>query len=573
MNRTKWPPLWQTALVTALGVACSVAAAAWLGPDANWDLFNYHYYNGFMFAEDRLGWDIAPAQRQTFFNPLLDLPTFLIIDHLGIGAFTLSISAAQGLVAPLTWLIAHLVCGIKAGLTRTLTCGTITVLAVVSPIYLLELGTSYGDSTTGVLILVAVLCLLYSLRMTGHGALVWALAAGVLCGAAAGLKLTNATYAVGLVGAAIASSRWSASGFEQLTSLVRTGRLAIGVLVGFVLTYGYWGLQLWEMTGNPFFPQFNNVFGSENAPEVHFVDDSFKVPGFVGILLFPWLQTSVWGEVNYRGLFDFRIALVLTALIAAGISLGARRFSQGVRQISDESSRAGATLLIFFALSYFSWLIVFTINRYIGVLEILAPVAFMAALRLAWRHPQSEVLATGVFLAVIPASMAAAPELYLRPGDRLDWNNEFGINASSADLQLEPDAVVVMFGGDTPISHVATGFPRGVRLIRVTGNLYSPHPGYREFSEGDLAIGSEVFDTGFFRSACRIIRDPTVTIAGLTGEGEITPVDEQTLAWLGVAVSGECRRIASGYRGSDIRLCPLTRLEYGCFEGVPPGKR
>jgi hypothetical protein len=42
----------------------------------NWDLQNYHFYNGWAFVHGRLGWDLAPAQIQTLHNPLLDLPFY-----------------------------------------------------------------------------------------------------------------------------------------------------------------------------------------------------------------------------------------------------------------------------------------------------------------------------------------------------------------------------------------------------------------------------------------------------------------------------------------------------------------
>ena len=47
--------------------------------DVNWDFVNYHYYNAFAFLHDRLNYDIAPASVNTFFNPLLDLPLYFLI--------------------------------------------------------------------------------------------------------------------------------------------------------------------------------------------------------------------------------------------------------------------------------------------------------------------------------------------------------------------------------------------------------------------------------------------------------------------------------------------------------------
>ena len=64
------------ALMT-LGGCISLA----LGQDANWDLKNYHIYIPYAFMHGRLGLDVAPAQMaqmQTYLNPLLDIPYFLL---------------------------------------------------------------------------------------------------------------------------------------------------------------------------------------------------------------------------------------------------------------------------------------------------------------------------------------------------------------------------------------------------------------------------------------------------------------------------------------------------------------
>ena len=47
--------------------------AARLGPDANWDLRNYHLYDSFALLHGKPGYDIAPAQIQTYLAPQLDM--------------------------------------------------------------------------------------------------------------------------------------------------------------------------------------------------------------------------------------------------------------------------------------------------------------------------------------------------------------------------------------------------------------------------------------------------------------------------------------------------------------------
>src|SRR5690606_8703572 len=43
------------------------------GQDANWDLRNYHLHNAWSWLHGRFALDLAPAQLQSYFIPLLDL--------------------------------------------------------------------------------------------------------------------------------------------------------------------------------------------------------------------------------------------------------------------------------------------------------------------------------------------------------------------------------------------------------------------------------------------------------------------------------------------------------------------
>src|SRR5580700_9365509 len=57
------------------------ALALVLGQDANWDLRNYHWYNAYAFLNGRFGFDLLPAQTPWFYNPLIDVPFYLLAMH------------------------------------------------------------------------------------------------------------------------------------------------------------------------------------------------------------------------------------------------------------------------------------------------------------------------------------------------------------------------------------------------------------------------------------------------------------------------------------------------------------
>ena len=56
---------------------CSI----YLGMERQWDTLNYHIYNPYAFLTGRMNIDIMPAGIQSYFNPLLDIPYYLLIKY------------------------------------------------------------------------------------------------------------------------------------------------------------------------------------------------------------------------------------------------------------------------------------------------------------------------------------------------------------------------------------------------------------------------------------------------------------------------------------------------------------
>jgi hypothetical protein len=86
--------------VVALCVAFPLgfgALALVLGQDTNWDLRNYHWYNPYAFLTGRFALDIGPAHAATFYNPLLDVPVYLLAQALPAKAVGFLLGTVQGL--------------------------------------------------------------------------------------------------------------------------------------------------------------------------------------------------------------------------------------------------------------------------------------------------------------------------------------------------------------------------------------------------------------------------------------------------------------------------------------------
>ena len=245
--------------------ACMLVPAVlllWLGADRNWDLANYHLYNPHAWLNGRYAIDIAPAQIQTWHNPLLDVPLYLLVAadaHTLLIGLWLTLPALVALLAGRSLLVRML--GRPAQLWESL---TFIAIAVSGAAFLPTIGTTMNDSYVAA---GAAVALLVACRPRPSTA-TWLLA-GAIAGLTAGLKLTAALYCIGLLAATIV-------GGSARMLLPRAVALGIGGLAGFLLAYLPWGLHLWEAHGNPFFPYFNNIFQSPDLAAESWADVRFR---------------------------------------------------------------------------------------------------------------------------------------------------------------------------------------------------------------------------------------------------------------------------------------------------------
>ncbi len=228
---------WATVATVALlaGAAGSLA----LGPDANFDLLNYHLYDGFAFLAGRLDRDLAPAGPATYFNPLLDALHYVGIRHFSPKAFAVLFGALQGTNVLLVWAVARTLLGPRGLWLAPLAA----LLGATGQNAVSLLGTTFGDNMVSIPALAAVLAIV-GVERPGRARLALA---GALGGAAVGLKLTMAAPHVALT----LLATWLAWRQRRPALLAA---FALGSMVGWGVTNGWWALELWHRLGNPLLP-------------------------------------------------------------------------------------------------------------------------------------------------------------------------------------------------------------------------------------------------------------------------------------------------------------------------------
>jgi len=413
--------------IAGLAIGLPMLAMMLLGLDANWDLRNYHLYNPHAWLTGRTATDIAAAQVQSWHNPLLDVPLYLIVTS-GVSPRWASAWLTMPCIAAIFFLLR--LQRVLGSTPPTRTSQTVlALLGLTGAATYSTLGLSMNDAFVAAAILGSLLLLLRD-QPQGKAWQSWLLA-GMLAGAITGLKLTAIFYCIALACCTLVGGRWK-------EKLLHMGSLGAGGLLGFLLTYGYWGWRLFATYGNPFFPYYNNVFRSAQT-----LPETWAAP--VQLL-------SRSREFCELTMSDPRLLLALLGLLA--LYLLHRRQQTMLRE------RIGM-LLVFVVVSSLLWVFQYGIYRYVMALELLGCLALV--LLLQW-------LPRGRNIALLAALVLVSADT-----KRPNWGRVrsaapvVGINAPA----IPADSLVIIATGE-PLAYLALGLPDSVPLIGVSNNMMSP---------------------------------------------------------------------------------------------------
>jgi hypothetical protein len=356
----------------ALGLLAALCAGWTLvaGKDLNWDLLNYHYYAPFQLLEGRLQQDFFAASAQSYLNPLGYVPFYLMVAS-GWHSVVVSVlfALAHGTSLALLYAIAARLFSYLPQRDRAAMSWLATALGAASAVFWATVGTSFLDPLLVPLMLAGLLFLLRLERP---------LLAGILFGAAAALKYSNAIFALAALALAFLAGR------RAVALYAAGGAAAVALLAG-----PWMALMLREF-GDPLFPGMS-AGGGRFAPQ-----------DLLSALLFPF-RMVVLDRSLYSEMFAPDIRFAGLALFAAALPA----FRKGLR---SEDWR----LLGFFAAAYVLWLATSANGRYGMLLLLLAGVclARIAAEVLPRRIAR---IALGVLLLIQVAAclVAAHPRWFI----------------------------------------------------------------------------------------------------------------------------------------------------------------
>jgi hypothetical protein len=454
----------------ALGISLLVSGivSLLLGQDVSWDLQNYHIYSGYAFLTNRFLYDFAPAQLQTFFNPLLHVLTFWVRMSFSPESSAFFFGALQGLNIFLVFQIAQVLFQRWEWRRRAHLGGMCAATGLYASVNIGELGTTFADNMVSIPMLAGILLLiryLMSDKPEKRIPILYIGISGVLMGVALALKLTVITYVLGVAVAFPIATLVAHKRVRPALLLAVYG----GMCAGFLAGYGLWGFKLYKAYQNPFFPLFNNIFRSpfydfRSTMDVNFIPHTW---GKIFFSPFYFAQkTTLAAEQMHR---DIRWALCYVAiLILAGFALYAIRGKAG--KIDNDRSmlenRCLLFLTLFISFSYVCWQYLFSIYRYLSVLEWIVPLF----LSLAIAHlfcSQKVVLAASLLI-----NIAICISVYPYDNGRISYDYNF-LKVDLPPMPQLENYLVLMSGGE-PTSYIIPQFPPRTRFVRISANWIKP---------------------------------------------------------------------------------------------------
>jgi hypothetical protein len=444
-----------------------------LGKDMASDTLSYHLYAGFSAVHDRFAQDYFPAGPQSYFNPYIYVPLHYLVSS-GLSSLEIgsTLAVLHSAMLWLTYELAVCVCPWDDARKRLMFGLCAVAFALINPILLQQIGSTFADITTGELMLGGWLLLALAVRAPSATRVV---CAGLLCGVATGFKLTNAVHAI--------------SGFAVLIMLPLSlwGRmrraLAYGISLGlgFIVIAAPWSYRLEERFGNPLFPLMNHFFRSpeyttEPSAAYRFIPDSFAQALWRPFAMIDPV-TMVHEEPRAP---DPRYAILL---ILIGVFFcrwlwgrwrlrGAPSSTQPAISVDAGSTRTLVAIACGFALDWVIWLSASGNSRYFLPMSSVAAVVIVALL---FRFFATRPKARNYFIAGILGIQGV--QLWM--GADFRWNqvpwDDHWINMElPARLKSQPNLFLTMGSAQTN-SFIAPYLDPGAGLVNISG-LYTLGP-------------------------------------------------------------------------------------------------
>ena len=344
-----------------------------LGQDRNQDLSAYHLYNGFSFLYNKFDIDYGVAGLRTYFNPLLDAFFYYFNTHLSPAVFGFFMGFLHGLIFIFILDIVKIFLKQYQNQKNLPLIFFVSICCVLTPNFISGLGNSMGDNSTALLNVISIWIVFrnweyfkiinkYSLSMLAFS--------GLIFGMSVGLKLTNATYALAFCLSFLLYPTSKKSKFFLSTIF------GIFVLLGILVTSGFWFLKLWEHFQNPIFPFFNNLFPNPYS-NISIIDNRWGPNNFFEAILWPFIFSIYYHRAGEGLVHQFIWPFFYLLLVLSVINKIAKSYLYNINNKLDQKS---IFLISFVVIAFILWMTLFSLQRYLVTIELFVPLAILLLL-------------------------------------------------------------------------------------------------------------------------------------------------------------------------------------------------
>lgn len=343
------------------------------GKDLNYDALNYHAYLPFSLLEGRLSQDFYPAGPQSYLNPIGYIFFYFLISIFDSSLWVAIFLAAShsSIIYILYFLSKKLVqevIGEQSQKTELLSIASVLV-GCSTMMLMQEIGSSFIDIYTSALNLLA-LYFIISIRDEKDAKL--AGLAGAAVGLSVAFKSISVIYAFPLFFAFLLKIRHLHRNI-WLVLLFCTISLVVYAIIN-----GFWLWRVYEYTGNPIFPLFNDVFCSDYYFCQSISQVRFQKESFLDYLYWPVLMAMpvTW---YYSELIAPDIRFLALILAILGLLVKAKRIGIGFKHKTSVG-----LVVAFYIPSFILWILILGNGRYaIDLFLLVGPLLTLALFQLA----------------------------------------------------------------------------------------------------------------------------------------------------------------------------------------------
>lgn len=461
-----------------------------LGQDFNWDLANYHFYNGWAFLHDRISIDVTPNNGlHGYFSPILDSFLYLLITYLPLQMYAFLMGAISGIATFVCYKISQLLFKDFSNSNRSLLIACSTVIASTNVAHLIQIGTSTNETIVSLLIIIAI----YLLMISQSKKITWVFIAlsGFIMGVAVGFKLTAAIIVVGIIFSTLFLSH-----HRYRTLMI----VSIFVVIGFIITDGVWMYKMYIMFGNPIFPNFGKYINPNTA--IEFQRDTTFIPKDLVHWLFMPIYLCVPSKLTAEGVVSeprFLITFIVMIVMLLKARLSKLQLDKNI-----------IFSIWIFIISYVMWLALFSIIRYTIILGFMSGFIIVYGLNILIRNQMTSKVLTVIITLLILLSSKSYNLGHISYQNRF-YNSDINISNSLIIFNENPTAYIIPDLGSSniyinaPNLYFTSNYDHA-RKVRILQNAISNHKDLylvvKSF-EPDLHLWLSEYNLKFNQESCQ----------------------------------------------------------------------